>query len=321
MKKIWLALALLVAACHSSEPNLERTAVTAPIVVAAAPSSAHFLTTPTDGLAFSGERWQFTRAGLITVYQPQQHLTVERVDIDGSQLPGQGWGIRAYDVGDWVVERCRFHDLLGLKNGIYKGEHGVYVNVAGNITIRGCFFFNIPGQAVQTVFEGRENESSNYELYLHAGGVIRVANCYAHWCGLPNPDHSQGGRAGYTFSFFPSSQSVEVVNCSIDNTGLDWWSVGPNSPRFNSYGGLLAISHPKVLIRDSDFTFDNPDRALVDVRNCDVVEIFNCDFNATNKSQVRISGAQHVEVSGCTGNASLWVDGKKLGPISAGYQR
>ena len=290
-------------------------------------SAFHYPKGATNGVVYSGENWiGWTRAGLITNYAPQRALTIERCTIDGTALPGQGWGIRAYDCIDWTIARCRFANILGARDdtsdGVpdrYLGEHAIYINVAGNVSIVGCSFNWIAAQAIQTVFVGRVNESSDYAGFLNAGGTISVRNCDAYNCGLANPNHSAGGRASFAFSFFPSSQSVEVMGCEIENVGNPWWAVNPAnpaSPRFNSYGGILIDSHPSATVRGTTVHLDNPD-----VRNCDVVEVVNCTFDANGRSQVRVAGCRAVKVSGCKGNATLWVDGVVVGPVANGYVR
>jgi hypothetical protein len=296
-------------------------------------SSIVYLQVPTDGATFERARWKrWTRAALISNHVPLRNVELRRLEVDGTWLSGPGWGIRAYDCIDWTVEDVLVRDVLGPRDtdgdgdaDKYVGEHPWYLNVAGNVTLRRCRMERAAGQAFQSVFLGRANESSNYELYKDAGGTIRLEDCHAVDCGLANPDHSQNGRASFAFSFFPSSQDVVVQRCSIDNTGNTWWSKNPSdplSPRWNSYGGLMAQGHPTVRLEDLEVELDNPDRELVQLRDCGEVWLIGGRLVANGgRRKVSIDRCPRIFISGVESNADLYVDGVKVGTVSAGFQR
>jgi hypothetical protein len=290
----------------------------------------HNITKATDSLNLSNEHWVFSNpvsrsAGLITNYTPQTNYYLNRIDADGADAYSQCWGIRAYDVIDWIIETCHFHDIMALlpDGSKYVGEHGIYVNIAGNLTIKQCTFDNIAGQAIQTVFVGRTNESSDYNKYLHASGTIKVIGCSARNIGAVNPNHKPGGRASFPFSFFPSNQDVHIENCTITNVSGTWWSnnpTDPNAPRYNSYGGIMADGHPKVTIINTKVTLDNPDRELIQIKNVQEFTLTGGEYKSvTGKAVIKLTNVQKINITGVKGNATLYIDGKRIGPITINY--
>lgn len=295
-------------------------------------SYAHYLQDPTDDIFFKSEDWIWDRAGLITNYDPHTDLHLKRIQADGSFSTGQNWGIRAYDCIRWLIEMCHFHDILSLKNGGYVGEHGTYCNVAGDFRISNCLYERIAGQAIQTVFIGRQNESSDYNQYVNAGGTIRIEAVQALMCNFQSPNHRQNGRAGFPISCFPSSQRVEIVNSIVENVGGDWWSLNPtnpSSPKHNSYGGIMVNGHPSALIKDTTVRLENPDREIIQMHNVQDIVIEGGYYEATSgPAHLRFLDCGKINVSGVSGNADILVGhtdatGKaiwtKVGQANQGY--
>lgn len=302
------------------------------MVAIAIPSYKHYLTGATADFGYINETWDnWGRAGLITNYAPQVRLSLKRIDCAGLGLHGAGWGIRAYDCIDWHIENSRFRDILGLvpAGDRFAGEHGTYCNVAGNMTWLDCTYKNISAQAIQTVFIGRQNESSNYTKFLTAGGTIHVEGVNATDCGLANPNHTQNGRAGFPFSFFPSSQDVVVVDSSITNVGGNWWSMNPASStaaRHRSYGGILLSGHPVAILDTVNVILDTPDRELVQATNLQELHISSSHFEARGgTAAIKLTNVKTAMIAPCSGNADIYVRANttakyvKVGPASKGY--
>lgn len=289
---------------------------------------AHYLTGGSYGFTYKQEHWIFQRAGIITNYNECRAMVLTRCKVDGSQSHEQCWGIRAYDVSELEVAGCEFVDIVAPHptKPINLGEHGIYVNVIGNVLVRNSTFRNIAGQAVQTVFLGRTKESSNYEAFKDNPGTLTVRACTIENVGLANPNHTPGGRASFPLSFFASAQDVVVERCSIKNVGGDWWSKNPTlptAPRFVAYGGIMAHGHPNVRLLNNTVELEAPDRELVQIRNCANVEINGGTYIAHggNGPKIAIEGAKKIRVSGVKGNAALRIDGKLVGLASAGYSK
>lgn len=290
---------------------------------------SHYLTGASKGFTYKQEHWVFQRAGLITNYHVCDGLTLQRCTIDGSMSREQCWGIRAYDVRNAVIEGCEFINIVGPHptKPINVGEHGPYLNVIGDVTIRNCTFDNISGQGVQTVFYNRTKESSDYERFKDAGGLILVERCNLNNVGLANPNHTPGGRASFPLSFFPSSQNVMVKGCKIINEGGEWWSkdpADPAKPRFRAYGGIMANGHPKVQLINNHVSLDAPDRDLVQAYDVDNFEMSGGSYNATggNGAKVNLRNVKRIRIEkGIKSNAQLRVDGKVVGMLRDGYSR
>jgi hypothetical protein len=343
LAEVFTGPALILAACAAlalfscnSAPPPQPEAPTEQVesrAMAGTVSSVVYHQVPTNDVVYQGERWRnWTRAGLISNYVPQRNITLKRLTVNGHALTGPGWGVRAYDVIDWEIYGCRFTNIKGPRDttgdGIpdkFVGEHDVYVNVAGNLKIRWCVFTDTPGQAIQTVFLGRTTESSDYEGFKDAGGTILVEDCVAIDVGLANPDHSQHGRASFAFSFFPSSQDVVLTRNRIDVQGNPWWSKNPSdptAPRWNSYGGIMAQGHPYVELVDNEVVLENPDRELVQLRNCGTVVLVGGSLMSVGgRKKVTIDNCPSILVEGVESNADLYIDGVKVGPVSAGFVR
>lgn len=287
----------------------------------------HYLTGSTDGFHYKQEHLQFLRAGIITNYHPCRNMKLERMLFDGSLSHEQCWGARMYDVIDFQALGCEAREIVAPHptKPINVGEHWFYLNVAGNILIKNCKANRIAGQFVQTVFDTRPNETSDYDRFKDAGGTIHVWACEGTDIGMCNPDHGPGGRASFPLSFFPSSQDVIVERTKIVNVGGDWWnnSKDPLKKKFKSFGGIMAHGHPNVTLEKNQIVLEDPDRDLVQIRNCENVVINGGSYMAAggNGAKFNIDGCKHITISGVKSNARLRINGKDVGLVSSGWKQ
>jgi hypothetical protein len=228
---------------------------------------------------------------------------------------GLKWGIRAFDVKDWVIENSIFKDI--------PEEHGNYFNAIGNVTWRNCLYFNIGSQAIQVVF--RPDECLDPSL-INAPGLLHVDKCITKECGK-----YEGTRPSFALSFFPTGQDVLITNTTVETLE----SFNPGSAgvfQYYSFGAVMAHFHPVFRMEGSLINYKQPNRSVIQLMGNKVNELISCHVTEGEVEINQPNGweGKSVKVQGCTGGAILRITEGPLhqphpggviyeGPITAGY--
>jgi hypothetical protein len=234
------------------------------------------------------------------------------------------WGMRVYGITDWLIKRCYFWNF-----GLIKEGHGMYADIFGSNAWENCLFDELGGQGVQLVFrkgnaptprpvEGTQifkkcrfkhntwnpdrgaSQLAIYNLGSEQDVIIEDSKFIC--------DYEEIGRAKY--KGYNSKAAITIV--PVGN-GKEWWQLPDDTP----------FTQNVASIRKTEVYHTNPERSVVNIKGCRVVEITDCivDEGVVDIDHPSQAGrkAEKITVLGCSGNATLRVGGKVVGPISQDY--
>lgn len=239
----------------------------------------------------------------------------------------------------------------GLRNVIFRGisytdtilEHGDYGNVFGNYTIDGALFELLGGQAIQLCSYNTNSKASGkndrvaevgkafYDAHVHDKGLITIQNVTVSECGLPVGD----GRASYAISVFPGEQDVLIRNISA--TCLNAPPHKASGGMRNSYGTIHVSGKTSYLYYDGGspyqspravtvqgsvyVNYKNPDRPLLEFKNLASPVQLQAGSEWVSGKLVFDNCRSDIDIKPQVGKARIEIDGKDVGPVTAGYQR
>lgn len=211
------------------------------------------------------------------------------------QLSGY-WGARCYNIRNWLVQRVTIERIMR--------EHGLYLNICGNLTVKNCLFREIGAQAIQLVYREEEfgtimKPDEGGLIYIHDNKIVNAGNA-EHW-----------GRASFAISCFSTKHDVIIENNDVNI----------NVPIFNNHGnqahgGLLVGSRRRATINGNIFILNNPDRSNFKIRNVHNVIIRS---NVIVGGKVTIENCPNVVIENNRGDALIKVDGVFVGNVTQGY--
>jgi len=243
------------------------------------------------------------------------HGTCDRFVLEDCEIRGhEKWGTRAYRMRYAnCINHCRFGDIMY--------EHGLYWNLAGynndpdldlnvpSLIIENCIFGDIASQAIQLVQRASE-QGFDFEAAgdLTRGGDVVIKNSFFRNIGW---NHGGNARASYGISAFASNNHVLVENCHLDNSCQKF-----------SKGAIMSSWHPSTTVKDSSFMLGIGDRPIAEFEGNNLLSIKDSTFiNEGPQKFIRIKSCQNIDISDCSGNVSIQVDGNIVGPITNGYQQ
>lgn len=207
------------------------------------------------------------------------------------------WGARMYGLRGLLVTGTEFRKI-----GI---EHGWYGNFeGGDNEFNDCFFEDVAAQAIQATYRPSESPRAQDPI---DGTEIRVINCIFKRCTSPHT-----GRAAFTVTIVNMNRSGLVQGCNMVA------QFPPNSSGSRSRGAIVMHHVPHATVLDTKIDYSQPDRPVVQLHDIpgDVV-IEDCNIRRGMVSIRRVGGS--ITVQHNRGNALLYVDGVKQGPISEDY--
>lgn len=239
------------------------------------------------------------------------------------------WGVRAYEIAGWTLERVEIRGMGG-KPGKPEG-HAFYGNVAGDLSFLGCSFHDNKGQAIQVV--ARPNAGT-----APAVGHMLVRDCVFAENGFDSD------RAGFQLSVFGPGPhyDVSILNTRIQALGLEPFT-GPEGGEWNSRGGLCIApvhgrtnlpawfdekeppyTNGKVVIEGLTIEMKRPYQPMALFRGIRELEVHGSTFQGGGMVVIDPPGAAgcdcgYVVWEGNRGDAVLWYHGEKVGPVSGTY--
>lgn len=208
------------------------------------------------------------------------------------------WGARCYNVKDWLVQRVTIERIMK--------EHGLYLNLCGNITVENCLFREIGAQAIQFVY--REEEFGTI-MKPQEEGLILIQNNKVVNAG--NAEH--WGRASFAISCFQTVQDVRVVGNDVTIDVEPFFSQGQYR---NAHGGLLIGERGRAVVNGNTFILNNPDRSNWKIRN---VNQFVAKNNIVRGGVITIENCPNVTIESNMGDCLIKVDGQFVSNIREGY--
>lgn len=211
------------------------------------------------------------------------------------QLGGY-WGARCYNVRDWLVQRVTIERIMR--------EHGLYLNLCGNITVKNCLFREIGAQAMQFVY--REDEFGTV-MKPDEGGLILIEDNKIVNAG--NAEH--WGRASFAISCFSTKHEVHIIrnDVTIDVAPFD-------NQGHQAHGGLLIGERESATVNGNTFILNNPDRSNWKIRN---VNRFVARGNIVRGGIITIENCPNVTIERNMGDCPIKVDGQFVSNIREGY--
>lgn len=198
------------------------------------------------------------------------------VEIDGL-APGNTsgkWAFRGYGVRDWTWDLCRFKRITK--------EHGAYVNSVWNLNWDRCIMEDIGSQGVQSVWrdaEAFDPADANDPYGTCLGSRQDVDRSVFMEVGGPG-----GMQPSYCLSFF-ERQPWNGLRLPISHSVMRSWFEADQYPNFAvsggpyfSYGAVMAHGRGHIVIDASEFRYLKPNRALIQVWNCESLRVLNSNF-------------------------------------------
>jgi len=203
------------------------------------------------------------------------------------------WGLRGYDMVDTLLEDVEITGF-GRVTPLHDEGHAIYLNLAGDLTLRRSRIHHNGGQALQLVNRPRESDLAPGPM----PGSIRILATRIEENGF-NPD-----RGGFQVSIFGTGQDVLLRDVEIV-AGLD----GTVWPQGLTSGGLVVEPEPYAPERNK-LPWWRPAVVPEDfvppfTQGRAVLERVTVRHRNPGKSLVQIKGCRELVVTGCTFEAVL----------------
>lgn len=197
-------------------------------------------------------------------------LTVSGLWFDGDYPRSNSirWGGIAHGAADWTFEGCLFKDI--------GDEHGTYCKSCWTLKYIRCRFEEIGSQGIQVVWRDWEAEDPNACLNPNGDGtpsLILVQECVMLEVGQPT-----GGRPSYDLSIFERQPFSTGINRTV-HVDRSWFEASKyenyevSGGPYNSYGAIMVHGQGDVILDETVVRFLNPNRAIVQIWNCNSVTI------------------------------------------------
>ncbi|HED65350.1 MAG TPA: hypothetical protein ENJ09_07325 [Planctomycetes bacterium] len=250
------------------------------------------------------------------------------------------WGVRGYDLVDTLFEHLEITGF-GRVTDKHDEGHAIYLNPAGDFTLRDSFIHHNGGQGLQLV---NRPEETSFPKGPRTG-TITVEDTRFEENGF-NPD-----RGAFTVSIFGTGQDVVLRNVTI-LAGLD----GTAYPRGRTGGALVIEPEPyapsrgklpwwrpddppedftppftqgRVLLENVTVRFKDPSKPLLQIKGCKELIVRNCTFESVAGAPGRIEldlpdkpgrTNGHVLWEHNRGNARVSIAHRPVGPVSEDFE-
>jgi hypothetical protein len=259
---------------------------------------------------------------------------------DVTVVPAEGvrtlWGMRVYEISDWLLERVEIAYMGVPGDGGRSGRegHAFYGNVAGDLTFDNCWIHHNRGQAIQVVARPRSGTAP-------AVGKLTVRNSLLQENGFDSD------RAAFAVTVHgPGSEyDVELEDVRIEALRLPDHQ-GHDGRVRNSRGGICIapvgnlpnepvwydaedppFTNGRVTLNNVLVAMRRPAQALGLFRGIRELEVTGCAFYGGEGSEVVIDApgkpgrdCGRVVWKGNQGDATLVYRGRALGPVSGDYE-
>ena len=249
-----------------------------------------------DAIRLTGEQPNYTlfdsklifthRAGIMCDQRTLQEgwhvqgneFTATSVDVPAkeSDLYKARWGVRAYGMREGRFEENKFR-------WIHK-EHGLYLDVIGDMLIRRNHFDHCAAQGSQIV--NRPNMVLPEWGDMH-GAIQFVNNVYDH-CGLWHGS----GRAAFACSVFEGAQKVLLKHNKLihNHNAGEWYSWRPDQN--NQPGAIMVQGRPQALINQNQIDYQG-------MRSRPLILIKNIAGLARLSGNQFLHGGSHIDIMDC----------------------
>ena len=337
-----LALALLVAAPTQEAPDRRRVI---PAKTTVTGDTLGFQTAQTDYRLVDTIVQASQRTALLFYDHKGPHRGTLLRDVKLVVEPGtlpldrSYWALRGYDMIDTVLERLEVTGF-GKVTERHDEGHAVYLNLAGDFTLRDSWIHHNGGQGLQLVNRPKESSLPSGP----AAGTIRVERSRFHENGF-NPD-----RGAFTISIFGTGQDVVLRDVEIlaghddtvwpkgrtggglvieaeaykpDRNKIPWWRPAELPADFEA-----PFTQGRVELENVTIRFRDPSKSLAQIKGCRELVVRGCHFEAEGELEGKIAldhpakpGRDNGRIvwEGNTGNAVVLYRGERLGPASEDF--
>ncbi len=249
------------------------------------------------------------------------------------------WALRGYDMVDTLLDEV---EITGFGRVTPKHDegHAIYLNLAGDFTLKNSHIHHNGGQGLQLVNRPRESDFPKGPM----PGTILIKDTRFHENGF-NPD-----RGGFQVSIFGTGQRIHMQNVEIiagqDDTiwhkdltsgalviepepyapqrnKLPWWR--PAEP---PEGFEPPFTQGRTVLENVTVRHRNPGKSLLQIKGCEELVVTGCTFEATVDNtapagtigKIMLDAADkpgrdcgRIEWTGNRGNAVVFHRGVRIG--------
>lgn len=218
------------------------------------------------------------------------------------------WGMHAYGPSDWLIEENYIFDV--------PDEHGFYWKSCYSFTFKRNVFRNIGSQGIQVVW--RSHEAINFNDYMNPNGNGVRALAHIEDNVFIEIGQPSGGRPSYAVSLFEVQGGPDAWNDVIERDvaiqgnyfeSKDFENKASGVDGYFSFGAIMVHGHQDVILDANTIRYSKPNRAVVQLWNCNNVTIRNNEIgDPWNNSSVLIDIRNlrgKLTVEGNIGNAEV----------------